>query len=112
MKVISQGVLFGFPRTAFLSLALVLVLLGTALGGEYFRVDMVKPQHFVIETLVPGPVATSSRGPQTQIRLRQQHGRTVIHAVVPPGGELQVTVGSHRLRLQMTDDQWYQVHED
>jgi hypothetical protein len=108
----NRGDLFGFFRIATVGAALVLLLWGAAWGGEYFRVEMVKPQHFMIETLVPGPVATSSRGPQTQIRLRQQHGRTVVHAVVPPCGELQLTVGSHRLRLWVTDDGSYQVQEE
>ena len=112
MKIINQGVLHGLLRITSLSATFVLVLTGAALGGENFRVDMVKPQHFIIETLVTGPVATSSRGPRTQIRLLQQQGRTVVHAVVPPGAELQVKVGNHRLVLRMTDDEHYQVQED
>lgn len=111
MKVISRSVFLGFFRGASL-VALILVLVGVAQAGEYFRVDMVKPQHFIIETLVPGSVGTSSRGPSTQIRLHQQHGRTMVHAIIPPGAELQVTVGSHRLHLRMIDDENYQVQED
>lgn len=76
--------------------------------------EMVSPQHFRIQSQVSGPVSTSlaGGGGSQQLITRQENGRTVIYAVVPPGATLILRVGNHRLRLWMTTPQDYYYRED
>lgn len=84
-------------------------------GGRNFAVEMVSPQHFLIQSRISGPVSTSlmggGGGNQTLIT-RQENDRTIIEAVVPVGATLSLQVGPHSLRLRMIDGTRYQIDED
>lgn len=87
-----------------------------ALGAENsdFRVEMVSPQKFRIESRIGGPVSSSivgGGGNQTLIT-RQENGRTVINAEVPVGAVLNLKVGFRSMKLQMVDSQHYQCWEE
>jgi hypothetical protein len=89
-------------------------LLSRAEGeGQYFQVQMVSPQYFRIQPLVQGPVSTVLLGGGSQQLInRRENGQQVIYARVPPGAELTVSVGRHRLRLRMTDAERYEIREE
>jgi hypothetical protein len=83
-------------------------------GGRNFAVEMVSPQHFLIQSRIPGPVSSSlmgGGGNQTLIT-RQENDRTIIEAVVPVGATLSLRVGPHSLRLRMIDGTRYHIDEE
>jgi hypothetical protein len=88
--------------------------LSDAVAGKYFLVEMLTPQHFRIQTQIPGPVSTSLVGGDgmQSILTRQENSRTVIYASLPLRARLQVKVGEHRLLIWMIDPQHYEMRQE
>lgn len=104
----------GLRAWGFLLLLIPLLANFPAFAAGNFLVEMVSPQHFRIQPLVSGPVSASlvGNGGSQQLITRQEKGRTVVYARVPPGATLVLRVGPHRLRLWMTTPRDYKVQED